>query len=62
MYFFTVPEDLVMVRKIKPQRAQRITEDHRELLFSSFVPSVSLCALCGFPKPYFENIKKSHGF
>ena len=32
------------------------------MLFSSFAPSVSLCVLCGFPKPYFENIKKSPGF
>jgi len=28
------------------------------LLFFSFAASVSLCALCGFSKPYFENIKK----
>ena len=24
--------------------------------------SAHACALCGFPKPYFENIKKSPGF
>ena len=34
---FTISEDLVMARKIKPQRAQRI---ERELLFLSFAPSM----------------------
>jgi len=40
MHFFTLPEDLVIIRKIKPQRSQGITGDHRELLSSSLVPSV----------------------
>ena len=46
-----------MVRKIKPQRTQRA---QRVVIFL-FHPLCVLCALCGFPKPYFENIKKSPG-
>jgi len=71
-HFFTLPEDPVMVmrcrhsqdrasppsalRKIKPQRAQRITES------CYFYLSYPLCPLWFSKKPYFENIKKSPGF
>jgi hypothetical protein len=50
-----------MVREIKPQRAQRITEDHKELLFLAFAPSVSLCVLCGFPKNPISKIPNVSG-
>jgi hypothetical protein len=44
-----------MARKIKPQRTQRVVIFPFRLL-------CVLCVLCGFPKPYFENIKKSLRF
>ena len=39
-HFFTLPEDLVMVRKIKPQRTQRITESCYFSLLPPLCPSV----------------------
>ena len=44
-----------MVWKIKPQRAQRV-------VIFTFRPLCVLCVLCGFPKPYFENIKSLQCF
>ena len=53
-HFFTLSEDSVRSGKIKPQRAQ---STQRVVIFL-FLPLCALRVLCGFPKPYFENIKK----
>ena len=59
MHFFTLPEDPFMARKIKPQRAQRITESCYFYLSPPLCHSVSSVV---FRKPYFENIKSLRGF
>ncbi len=55
---FSLFHDPVMARKIKPQRAQST----QRVVISLFRPLCVLCALCGFPKPCIENIKKSLEF
>jgi hypothetical protein len=55
MHFSTLPEGPVMqgrLNHIEHRGSQRVVI----FIFSSF------CTLCGFPKLYFENIKKSPGF
>jgi hypothetical protein len=60
MHFFTLPEDPVMPRKIKPQRTQRITESCYFFYLSP--PLCHSVSSVVFRKPYFENIKKYPGF
>jgi hypothetical protein len=57
MHFFTLPEDSVMVRKIKPQRTQRA---QRVVIFI-FRTLCVLCVLCGFPKNPISKISKVSG-
>ncbi len=58
-HFFTLLEDPVMVRTIKPQRAQRITESCYFSLLPPLCPSVSLC---GFLNQISKISKSLRGF
>ena len=58
MHFFTPLEDPGMIRKIKPQEAQKITESCYFYLSPPLCHSVSSVV---FRKPYFENIEKVSG-
>jgi len=55
----TLLENLVMVRKIKPQSAQRITESCYFYLLSPLCLSVSSVSSVVFRNPKIESIKKS---
>ena len=57
-HFFNLPEDLVMVRKIKPQRSQRA---QRVVIFIFRPLCVTLCPLW-FSETLFRKYQKSSGF